>query len=94
MELSRVLSGKLRLPAPVVEGFIDLLKAEAKIVESRKKPSIPIEDLDDVSILACAIEAVVDVFVTGDKELLDLRRVGDMPIISPGDFWNQLAGLE
>lgn len=93
-ELKRTLAGKLRLPAPVVEKFLALLKTEARIVESRKKLSISIKDADDISILACAIAADADVFVTGDKELLALRRVGKLPVISPRELWNRLAGLE
>jgi putative PIN family toxin of toxin-antitoxin system len=92
VELKRVLSAKFRLPAPVVDGYLALLKTEARIVASRKKPSVPIKDTDDIPILACALDAA-DVFVTGDKELLDLRRVGKLPIISPRQLWNRLAGL-
>ena len=94
VELKRVLSGKLRVPAPVVKNFIGLLKIEARVVESRKKPSISIKDTDDIAILACAIDAAADVFVTGDKELLGLRRIGKLPIVSPRQLWNRLAGLD
>jgi predicted nucleic acid-binding protein len=34
------------------------------------------------------------VFVTGDKELLDLRRIGNLPIVSPREMWLQLMGVE
>jgi putative PIN family toxin of toxin-antitoxin system len=66
-ELERVLTEKLRLPKAVVAGFLALLKAEGSVVESRKNPSIP--------ILACAIAGKADVFVTGDKELLNLLKL-------------------
>jgi putative PIN family toxin of toxin-antitoxin system len=93
VELKRVLSVKLRVPAPIVENFLGLLRIEALVVESRRRPSIPIKDADDIAILACAIDAAADVFVTGDRELLDLRRIGRLPIISPRQLWNRLAGL-
>ena len=93
-ELERVLTEKLRLPEPVVAGFLGLLKAEATVVESRKNPSIPIKDGDDIRILACAIAGKANVFVTGDKELLDLRKFEDLAVVSPRELWNQLAGLE
>ncbi len=76
-ELERVLTEKLRLPEAVVAGFLALLKAEGTVVESRKNPSIPIKDTDDIPILACAIAGKADVFVTGDKELLELRKIED-----------------
>jgi putative PIN family toxin of toxin-antitoxin system len=93
-ELERVLTEKLRLPEAVVAGFLRLVKAEGTVVESRKNPSIPIKDADDIRILACAIAGKADVFVTGDKELLDLRKFEDLAVVSPRELWNQLAGLE
>ena len=93
-ELQRVLAGKLRLPEAVVEGFLGLLKSEAQLIESKKTPSITIKDADDIPILACALAANADVFVTGDRELLDLRAVDGLPIVSPRQLWSQLSGLE
>jgi uncharacterized protein len=93
-ELKGVLSDKLHLPEAIVAGFLALVKAEGTIVESRKNPSIPIKDADDIPILACAIAGKADVFVTGDKELLDLRKIEDLAVVSPRELWNQLAGLE
>jgi len=92
-ELERVLTKKLRLPEAVVTGFLGLLKAEGTVVESRKNPSIPIKDTDDIPILACAIAGKADVFVTGDKELLELRKIEDLAVVSPRELWNQLADL-
>jgi uncharacterized protein len=66
-ELEGVLIEKLRLPEAVVAGFLALVKAEGTVVESRKNPSIPIKDADDIAILACAIAGKADVFVTGDN---------------------------
>jgi putative PIN family toxin of toxin-antitoxin system len=93
-ELERVLAQKFRLPEAVVAGFLALLKAEGTVVKSRKNPPIPIKDADDIPILACAIAGKADVFVTGDKELLDLRKIEDLTVVSPRELWNQLAGLE
>ena len=93
-ELEGVLIEKLRLPEAVVAGFLALLKAEGTIVESRKNPSIRIKDSDDIPILGCAIAGKADVFVTGDKELLELRKIEDLAVVSPRELWNRLAGLE
>jgi len=93
-ELERVLAQKFRLPEAVVAGFLALLKAEGTVVESRKNPPIRIKDADDIPILACAIAGKADVFVTGDKELLDLRKIEDLAVVSQRELWNQLAGLE
>ena len=48
----------------------------------------------DIPILACALAANADVFVTGDQALLDLRAVDGLSIVSPRQLWSQLSGLE
>jgi len=93
-ELERVLTEKLRLPGPVIAGFLGLLRTEGSVVESTENRSFPIKDADDVPILACAIAGKADVFVTGDKELLDLRKIEDVVVVSPRELWLQLTGLE
>ena len=93
-ELERVLAGKLHFPAPVISGFIALLRSEGQLVEPGEAPAITIKDAADLLILACAISGKADVFVTGDRELLELRRVGKLPIISPREIWLRLMGIE
>lgn len=92
-ELERILAGKFGLPAAVISGFLALLEAQARLVASRKSLPIPIKDSDDVAILACALAGEADVFVTGDKELLDLKRIENLVILSPRELWLQLRGL-
>ena len=94
-ELERVLAEKLRLPPPVVAGFLGLVRAEGTIIKPpREVPHIRIQDAGDIPILACAIACNADVFVTGDKELLDLRKVEGLAIVSPRELWHQLLGPE
>jgi putative PIN family toxin of toxin-antitoxin system len=93
VELKRVLSDRLHLPAKVAGAFLRLLKEDALIVESRKKPSVPIEDVDDIAIIACALESDADALVTGDKELLELRRFGELAILSPRQLWQKFAAV-
>jgi putative PIN family toxin of toxin-antitoxin system len=93
-ELERVLADKCHLPEEVIAGFLSLLKTEGQVVPAQKIFAVPIKDESDISILACAIAGDAEVFVTGDKELLDLKKVRALPIVSPRQFWLQLAGLE
>lgn len=93
-ELERILAAKLGLPAATITGFLALLRSEGRLVEPGDNPVIAIKDTDDVRILACAISGKADVFVTGDRELLELRRVGSLPIVSPRELWVQLMGIE
>jgi putative PIN family toxin of toxin-antitoxin system len=92
-ELQRVLADKFRLPKPVIAGYIGLLRAEGQIVAATGLPAITLSDPDDTPIVACAVAVKADVFVTGDKSLLDLAAVGGVPIASPRQFWQTLTGL-
>jgi len=93
-ELKRILTEKFHLPAPLVREYITLLKTESQLVTTQSIINIKINDPDDIRILEFAIPAKPDVFVTGDKELLKLSKINDVPIISPRQFWLQLAGLD
>jgi putative PIN family toxin of toxin-antitoxin system len=90
-ELERVLRAKLRVPASVVADFCVLLRAEGEIVSTQKSPSCRIEDPDDEPIVGLALGGKADLFVTGDKALLDLKEVDGMPVISPRELWTRLA---
>ena len=52
--------------------------------------NIDIEDMDDVLILSTAVNAGAELFVTGDKELLELNTIRSMQIVSPREFWEML----
>lgn len=94
-ELQRVLSQKFRLPKPAVREYLGLLRAEGHVVAAPANfPRLRIKDPDDAPILACAIAAKADVFVTSDKALLDLGKIERIPILSPRELWQRLTGVD
>ena len=54
-------------------------------------PTLAIKDKEDLWIIACALQADVEFFVTGDAELLDLGKADKLPIISPRECWQKLG---
>ncbi len=90
-ELRRVLAAKFRVPDAL------LRELGARLDEFEQAPSSPaalsvvISDTTDVPILACALAAGVDVFVTGDKALLYLGNIDAMPILSPLQLWIRIS---
>lgn len=91
-ELRRVLEEKFRLPQPVIKGYVDLLETEGRLITEREPLRQKLPDPHDVPIIASALAAKADVFVTGDKALLNLGKVKGMPILSPRQIWQKLAG--
>jgi len=65
----------------------------AVIVPATDTPAAGIPEPDDAYIIAAALEARVDIFVTGDQVLLDLGCVGGMSILSPRQAYQRLRGL-
>ena len=48
-------------------------------------------DPDDDWVIACAVVGEADIIVSGDRDLLVLERVGEIPVLSAAQF---LAALE
>ena len=70
------------------------VEAELRLLEvisaQETAPNLPIKDTEDPWIIACALHANVEAFVTGDAELLGLGKVDKLPIISPRECWQRL----
>jgi uncharacterized protein len=89
-ELQRILPEKLGQTEAITNGFIALLRAEGQVITAEHAlPNLP--DPDDEAILAAALAGKANVFVTGDKALLNLESVEGLPIITPRGLWESLA---
>ena len=89
-EVSRALKRKFGAPPDVVDDFVRLLREDAVLAEPGLLPDVKLDDRSDLPILAAAVAGRADVLVTGDQELLSLRRVDRVPILSPRQFWEKL----
>lgn len=89
-ELENVLKKKLSLPLELISEFIEILLQDAHQSSPSDLPDVDIQDKDDLIILSSALNGDADIFVTGDKELLDLHRIDKMDIVTPKMFWERL----
>ena len=96
-EVSRVLSKKMKMPADNVAMILNYLKEycilpEAdKIILPRKQVC---RDRDDDHVLALAEACRARYIVTGDNDLLVLKKYGKTGIVSVRDFWEKLRKLK
>ena len=89
-ELQRILPEKPGQTEAITNGFIALLRTEGQVITAEHPlPNLP--DSDDGAILAAALAGNANVFVTGDKALLNLESVDGLPIITPRGLWESLA---
>jgi len=89
-ELQRILPEKPGQTEAITNGFITLLRTEGQVITvEHPLPKLP--DPDDEAIFAAALTGKANVFITGDKALLNLESVEGLPIITPRGLWEILA---
>ena len=71
--------------------YIALIAALSEVVELPESVPSICRDPDDDWVIACAVIGEADYIVSGDRDLLSLERVGEIPILSAAQF---LAALE
>ena len=91
VELERVLPRIIGPSDELIRAFTSLLQDYACLITAEVQP-LSLPDPDDEPIVASALAGQASVFVTGDKALLKLKRVEKLPIVSPREFWEMLAG--
>ncbi len=89
-ELKRILALKFGLSKNVISDLLELLQEDTIHSKVGESLDLPIKDKDDLIILSSALDGRVDIFVTGDKELLKLRKVNKLEIVSPREFWEKI----
>ena len=91
-ELTRNLKSKIKLSNELIEEFVLFLQKDSIPVNPEKFISINGIDENDSRILTCAIHGNAEIFVTGDKELLNLVNIEKLKTISPREFWERSKG--
>lgn len=84
-EVARILEIKMRMDMDFILHRVEALYSFAEIVEPAQIIVDTVED-NDLPILGTAVAGIADVLVTGDRVLLDLEFVQNIPIITPREF--------
>jgi putative PIN family toxin of toxin-antitoxin system len=86
-EVEKNLVKKLKLPISLVKEITEFLGENASSTEIDAVPKDVCEDSGDAKILALAQKSEAAYLITGDKELLSLKKFGPTKILSPRKFW-------
>jgi len=89
-ELAVALHEKIKLDRERCDERVRLVSDQAaQIVELPNQVECD-ADADDLLVLGEAVAGAAEIFVTGDAELLKLKRIGAMRIVTPRQFWETL----
>ncbi len=91
-ELGRVLREKIGTPEAQARDVVDFVRKQALVAPEVPVPEVDVRDPTDLPILAAAIQGAAEVLVTGDKDLLVLRRTTNLAILDPRGFWELVKG--
>lgn len=86
-ELKDKLVRKFGFTTHEADSAVQLLTSRCALVTPLALTKPICRDADDDNIFGTAFAGHCDCIVTGDKDLLDLRRVKGIRVISPSDFW-------
>jgi len=91
-ELQRILKSKFGASAEMIADVVWLLRQDTIASEALPLSAIPLSDPADIAIVSSAFNGGADILVTGDKEVLSLKRLGTMQILTPRQFWDKERG--
>ena len=86
-EVQRNLQKKMKMPNDKVLMITEYLKECCTFSNHKRLDKDACRDIDDVKILGLSEVAKPDYIITGDKDLLVLKKFHSVPIITPREFW-------
>ncbi|HKV46317.1 MAG TPA: putative toxin-antitoxin system toxin component, PIN family [bacterium] len=87
-ELARTLREKFHTPEAAIVVYVRQIGRIAEIVRPHHAV---LRDQGDNRVLECAEAGQADLIVSGDRDLLRLKRYGAVPIVRPADFVRTLG---
>jgi len=75
-----------QVPYDKIEGIIRDTLSYSQLIIPQQITVKRLRDLKDTKIIACAVSAKADYIVTGDKDLLVLKKYGGIQISNPKTF--------
>jgi putative PIN family toxin of toxin-antitoxin system len=87
-EIINNLGKKLKLPDQIIEEIISFLKNHTEIVSPQPLEKRICRDQDDDHVISLATSVKSDYIISGDNDLLAIKKYKSINILTPRDFWN------
>lgn len=88
-ETRRILKDKFGASPGLIADLDQLLRQDTFMANSRPLLELSLKDVADKAIITAAVNGGAELLVTGDKEMLALKRVNRLDIITPRQFWER-----
>ena len=88
-ELTRKLVEKFRFLEREADQVAAFLRRVALVVEPADLPFDVCRDPTDMPILGTAVSGECALLISVDRDLLDMRCIGEIPIVRPGEYWRR-----
>lgn len=86
-EIEEKLRSKIKVPMPVIAEQLKLLRSNAEILEPEDAARSICRDPVDLMLLGLVRPGRADAIVTGDKDLLVIKKYLGARIMTPRSFW-------
>lgn len=93
-EFEEVLAEDFHLPQELLGLILRDTISYCEVVTPEAEVEVPIRDPADVKVLSCAISGRADFIITGDKDLLALKQLHSIRILTAREFLEAHAWLE
>lgn len=90
-EVRKNLEKKIKLPEAVVKDIIGYLETEALSVSPADIPASACRDKDDLGVIAAAVSGKADIIISGDNDLISIKKYKSIKILTPREFWGYLS---
>jgi putative PIN family toxin of toxin-antitoxin system len=88
-ELGRKLLEKFSFPKREADQVAAFLRRVAVVVVPADMPSDVCRDPTDIPVVGTAVGGECALLVSVDRDLLDMQRINEIPIIRPGEYWRR-----
>jgi uncharacterized protein len=93
-ELPRKLKERFKFSQRDAAQIVAFLRRVSIVVLPTDLPRDLCRDPTDVPVLGTAIAGECSLLISVDRDLLDMRKIRDIPIIRPGDYWRRAAEIK
>ena len=91
LEVKEKLIDKIHLTQSSVNDIVSYLRNQAEVIMPEELHESVCRDKDDINIIGTALSGDARFIITGDEDLLSLKKYKNIEILTPREFWSRLS---